>query len=158
MNPCPKPISPGRKPPKRIERHVRPHKHRAGKLAAMKEQADRLWSLLVLRRAGGRCEYPVLGIFGRCPFVATDAAHIFSRGHENTRLDLENGIALCRQHHELLKSAMVGKPSLMGVVVKQLRGEDLYARIEALAAQRGKFHPEALVGLKAKARNMVRSS
>jgi hypothetical protein len=115
-------------------------------LAEMKREADRLWSLLVRRRAGDRCECPLL--FGRCLSAATDAAHIFRRGISASRFDLDNGIALCRHHHETLGSAIVGKRTLMRDVIEDMRGWDLYERIEALAAQHGKFKPQTLAGLK----------
>lgn len=151
MNPCPKPVPPGRKPPRRIERKSRPHVFRVGKLAEMKREADRLWGLLVRQRAGDRCEVPVVGIFARCPFVATDAAHIFRRGREASRLHLDNGIALCREHHESLGSAIVGERTRMGDLIVNIRGAETYEAVEWLAAQYGKFRPSTLDGLMAQA-------
>lgn len=52
---------------------------------------DHLWSRKVLARDAHRCWV--------CGSRASDAAHLFSKRYQSTRWDLDNGRALCREHH-----------------------------------------------------------
>lgn len=58
----------------------------------LREMADQLWSIAVREDWNWRCA--VCG-HGKC-----DAHHLVPRGHESTRYELRNGIALCSQHHQ----------------------------------------------------------
>lgn len=61
--------------------------------ARQRERAslDRLWASKVRARDGYRCWV--------CGSRASDAAHLFSKRYQSTRWDLDNGRALCREHH-----------------------------------------------------------
>jgi hypothetical protein len=60
----------------------------------MGRMADKLWAQAVKSGGGGFCEY------GDCYSRAIDAHHVFGRGaHPRLRLDSDNGIGLCRPHH-----------------------------------------------------------
>ena len=61
----------------------------------LRDMADRLWSLAVRDDWGNECA--VCGA-GKC-----DAHHIIPRQHQITRYDLQNGIALCSNHHQFDK-------------------------------------------------------
>lgn len=58
----------------------------------LKEMADRLWSLAVRADWNNRCAI--------CSSSKVDAHHLVPRQHEQTRYDLNNGIALCSAHHQ----------------------------------------------------------
>jgi len=60
----------------------------------LKKKCDELWSKLIRQRAGNKCEY-----CGKSD-GKIDAHHILSRRHFSVRWNLENGVALCRYHHQ----------------------------------------------------------
>jgi hypothetical protein len=53
---------------------------------------DTLWSERVKDRAGCKCEY-----CGKSYYL--NAHHVFGRRHWGLRWDLDNGVALCPNHH-----------------------------------------------------------
>lgn len=57
-----------------------------------RDYADALWSRIVRARDGWRCRLCGSG-------TQVEAAHIIGRGHDATRLEVDNGLALCRRHH-----------------------------------------------------------
>jgi len=58
----------------------------------IKTKLDKLWSLAVKAKAGGKCEL--------CFSVgALNSHHIFSRRFMGTRFDVSNGVCLCIGHH-----------------------------------------------------------
>lgn len=70
---------------KRVSRNI-PAKGR------LRDMADRLWSHAVRADWLGRCAV--------CGYVETDAHHLIPRQWEATRYDLQNGVALCANHHK----------------------------------------------------------
>lgn len=69
---------------------------RAATVRSTKKHCDRLWSLLVRERAGGKCE--------RCGISPEDsrgfhAHHIYKRNNHRLRYALRNGMALCAACH-----------------------------------------------------------
>lgn len=59
------------------------------------KEADKLWSLIVRSRTGGRCQ--------RCYWKpGHDAHHLVSRSYKQTRWLLDNGAHLCRGCHRLV--------------------------------------------------------
>ena len=75
-----------------IRRRKRPRPLRKGRAAEARRECDKLWTQLILARAGGRCARCGKGTY-------VQAHHIRSCRHWNTRFDLENGLALCRGCH-----------------------------------------------------------
>ena len=95
----PKPIR-APKPAKRISRRVRIARQSAKRGQVLK--ADREWAEKV--KVGGLCQY------GRCIQLCTDAHHIYGkRAYPRLRYDMDNGIALCRVHHEEWHRAPVSR-------------------------------------------------
>jgi hypothetical protein len=88
----PKPVR-VEKAPKRIVRTCRPRRKRKGTLAALKREADRLWSLIV--RARDECESPRAHVCRG----AHQGAHGFGRSYWNTRWLPINGFKLCQAEH-----------------------------------------------------------
>ncbi len=76
-----------------------------------RDSKDAAWSKMVRERAGMRCQYVnwTLGTHGshRCRAEVgkglapqgLHAAHCFTRGNPRTRLDPDNGLAMCWPHH-----------------------------------------------------------
>jgi hypothetical protein len=92
----PKPARRGRKPPRPIARGGRPPHQRETPRAAALREGDALWRRLVKARAGGVCERRDLTCCG-----PLDAHHLFrKKTTPQIRLVLENGVALCRRHHD----------------------------------------------------------
>ena len=58
--------------------------------------ADRLWALLILARAGNRCQI--------CHKPRCQAAHIIPRRYKHFRHDPRNGLALCPVCHSFVDS------------------------------------------------------
>lgn len=59
----------------------------------VKHACDRLWSLLVRARAGGRCEH--CASYGVAPGCGRlEAHHVYGRGNHRLRFELRNGVAL----------------------------------------------------------------
>jgi len=58
---------------------------------------DDLWSRKVKERDGHQCRY------NGCCNPGVDSHHIFSRRHQATRWDLDNGITLCRECHDFAR-------------------------------------------------------
>ena len=86
------------------------------------ERADRLWSQAVLSRDFHRCQL--------CFRYGTDPHHIISRRHKATAFDLDNGICLCRECHDRMKTTE-GKEWLRIVLNKTKSG--LYERLQEQA-------------------------
>jgi len=59
-------------------------------------EADHLWQRAVMKRDGNRCQYP------GCGKGAHEAHHIIHKGggRFSVRWRLDNGISLCRTHHD----------------------------------------------------------
>lgn len=83
----------------------------------MTKQADRLWSDLVRERDGWACQYPTCGIiFPPSQRGGLQAHHIFGRGRApapRMKYMLENGVALCVQHHLLAHAHPLGFAEMM---------------------------------------------
>jgi hypothetical protein len=58
------------------------------------KKEDTIWSKSILEAADYKCQYP------GCKRVACDPHHIIPRRARATRNDPNNGIALCRLHHD----------------------------------------------------------
>jgi len=124
----PKPARRSRKPRKRIKQ-LSPRK-------AVTRQADMLWSRLVRERRS-ICEYP------DCHMRSTEAHHLISRASTGTRWNLLNGVALCREHHELVQHNRVRNDEL----ALWLLGYDGWSWLQQ--ARHAKFRAaDALAGLK----------
>lgn len=75
----------------------------------LRTKADELWSLVIRKRAGGRCELAVKDSI-RCGPWRTDkngnlklivqGAHLITRAASSIRHDLRNGRSLCKAHHK----------------------------------------------------------
>lgn len=61
----------------------------------LRDIADQLWSLAVRNDWAHKCAV--------CKSGKCEAHHIVPRQHEQTRYDLQNGIALCAKHHQFDK-------------------------------------------------------
>ena len=61
----------------------------------LREMADRLWSLAVRADWSWQCAI--------CGTRKVEAHHLVPRGHEATRYEIRNGIALCANHHKFNK-------------------------------------------------------
>lgn len=133
-------------------RSGRPRQQRRGAIAAMERRATHLWGLIVKARAGGLCEYHA-HLTGDM-HLGVDPAHIFRRGRKSTKHHVSNGLWLCREAHDLLKSATVGKPSRMGAFVQDYRGWRFYEALELLARREARFREETLRGLELRAEAM----
>lgn len=87
----------------------------------MKRTADdRRWSRAIRERDGFRCQ--LCGAVHSESSTGLHAAHIFSRGIKRTRLDLENGIALCYACHVRAD----GNPALKEELARKLLGDERY--------------------------------
>ena len=102
LYPCPKPIPDVPEP--KLRRPTERSK------ANMRARAE--WAAKVKARAGDRCQ--LFGQFDERTLGCSgpiDAAHVIGRGRRpRLVLDLENGIALCRRHHDLLDRTRWFKP------------------------------------------------
>lgn len=58
----------------------------------LRDMADRLWSITVRADWNGKC-----AVCGKGP---CDAHHLIPRANQATRYSLENGVALCSNHHQ----------------------------------------------------------
>ncbi len=58
-----------------------------------KRALDKSWKIKVIELAGGRCSFP------GCNKEAVDAHHVRKCRYLNTRWDIDNGRALCREDH-----------------------------------------------------------
>lgn len=116
----PKPTKRGPKPRCPIPRSTRtirrtPVRKRSGKRASV-EAADRRWSQAVRALAGGTC--------AKCGSYASDAHHVRSKkAHPGLRWRVENGIALCREHHD----AAHADPETFRAWFRFVRSEDAAA-------------------------------
>lgn len=62
-------------------------------LDVIKSWAYHLWAALVYKKYRGKC--------AKCGSTACDPHHIFPKGsYPHLKYDLDNGIMLCRQHHD----------------------------------------------------------
>ncbi len=126
----PKPQKPEPTPRTPIPRRTRGPQ---GKLA---EQAEVLWSLIIRKRAGRQCEVPAVGMLPRCPSTGTDAAHFLAKGrYPHVRYDLDNGVCLCRSHHNAFHDATLDGPSPMRTLMIQLRGRPAWDRLAKLCLE-----------------------
>lgn len=130
------------KTPKRIERTCRPRRKRKGPLAAMRHEADRLWSLIV--RAGQACESPrphvCRGVYQGC--------HGFKRDYWNTRWLLINGFKMCQGEHKYFTHHTIEWDEHL----RAAWGQPVYDELRALALRAQKPDVvEALAKLRAEA-------
>lgn len=84
-------IHPSMRRKKPIARTARPRPRRKGKIASLKAECDKLFSLYI-RKRDGKCQ--VCGDTERL-----QCAHGFSRRYHNTRWDELNAFALCQGCH-----------------------------------------------------------
>jgi hypothetical protein len=83
--------------PKPLPREPKKKGGRRTERAQEKNVGDAAWKLTVKVRAGMLCE--MAGKHHRC-WGPLDAHHVIGKGaHPRLRLDLENGVALCRDVH-----------------------------------------------------------
>jgi hypothetical protein len=100
--------------------------------AESKDRALEAWKREVKARAGNVCE--MAGLHHRCASLL-DAHHILSRGaHPRLALDLENGVALCRNAHDLVHRSRWFKPYFKAWVDEKFPGRR--ERLLAKAASR----------------------
>jgi hypothetical protein len=138
-----------------IRRRKRPRPIRKGHEG--RKVCDALWSELIRKKAGGRCERLTLCLCRddgsivyrlRCGNVAyLQAHHPVSRGRRATRHDPDNGIALCRGCHFWVHNHL---PASRAVEWYAAHGIDL-PELERRASVRGYRPDYALVevGLRA---------
>lgn len=123
----PKPEPRGRKPPKRIRRHVYVHRVGHGTHSQKVRKANELWRLLIYGKEPS-------GICPRCqkrPWH--DAAHFFAKGpHPTMRFELDNGAPLCRTCHRRVDSDHIAKTEFFW----RYLGPERYARLELMAVAR----------------------
>jgi hypothetical protein len=138
----PKPVR-VEKAPKRIVRTCRPRRKRKGTLAAMKREADRLWSLIVRARAVA-CESPrAHACRGVC-----QGAHGFGRSYWNTRWLPINGFKLCQAEHVYFTH----RPIQWRLFLVEAWGQGVYDELERLALRAQKPDVEkALADLRSEA-------
>ena len=88
---------------------------------------DKLWLELVKQRAHYSCEY----CHKPKGQVQIHTHHIFGRRAFNTRWDLDNGIALCSQHHSYSSAFSAHQtPTLFTEWLKKKLGKTWYERLE----------------------------
>lgn len=85
---------------------------------------DAEWSRKVRERDNFRCVFGLRGCLG----AASDACHIFSRGFQKLRFDIDNGLSGCRTCHSwcevhkdkflLLARSIIGENKWMSLVKK----------------------------------------
>lgn len=94
-----------------------------------KGKADRLFSLIVRARAGGRC--------ARCLEVKSNVvcAHIIRRNHNWTRTEFDNAAPLCGQCHYMVDNY----PDVMMGLVRATIGLDRYLELVVQSQKREKF-------------------
>lgn len=162
----PKPTPRERSKPKRIARRsriakrgpaptrrARPKMKRDTPLARAEQQADALWSAIVMAEANGICE-PCKFLRG-VEHAAVDPAHLISRRYQATKHIPSNGVAACRKMHDLLKDHPPGREeSRMKSFAVEYRGKFVFDTLERLALRGSKFEPVTLVLLKARAASM----
>ena len=108
----------------------------------LRKQLDKLWSEIVILRAGGRCECVTnnkrcekKGVIGRG--TTTNPHHIFGRSNFRVRWDLRNGIALCAGHHTLTNWSAHKNPMWFIKMLTKLRGEEWYNELMKEAMKDG---------------------
>jgi hypothetical protein len=154
----PKPTKPPRvrQPLRRgapLKRGKRPNPKRETPLARQEEEADRLWSAIVMAEAERICE-PCRFLYGET-HKADDPAHVISRRYQATKHLPSNGVAACRKMHDWLKDHPPGREdSRMKAFASAYRGEFVFGTLERLALKGAKFEPVTLVLLRARARGM----
>lgn len=91
------------------------------------KKLDSLWAKLVKERAGGKCEYCLeeRRTFKGGPGIWLEAAHIVGRTYRATRWLLENGIALCSEHHAAYDQHRPDELKIRRIVI----GEEKYERL-----------------------------
>jgi hypothetical protein len=135
MIPKPPRRQPATRKPLRRTRVSKKPKHSAKKV---RSEADRLWSLLIRQKNGGRCV-----------LCGTDsgiqAAHIISRRYHATRWDLSNGWPLCNREHLRYTFDPLGWDALC----YQRLGAEVFDELKRRAMAGGADPAEALERLKA---------
>lgn len=69
------------------------------------------WSSHVHSKYEGRCGWAL------CGYSGTDAAHIIPRSNKNTRHNVNNGILLCRMHHNIFDALPKNKKLLISKIL-----------------------------------------
>ena len=90
------------------------------------DRCDALWSELVKRYAGHKCE-----MCGKTQYL--NSHHIFSRSNFSVRWDTSNGVCLCSGHHVLCNDSAHKAPADFVEWVKKYRGEDWYEDLRVKA-------------------------
>lgn len=130
-----KPLKRGPKPRKRLKRAAAPicrrarPRQRGGSIRAkFNRVADPLWGRAVAMRAAGACER---GQTMETWHVGCDPHHVLGKkAHPELRHVVENGIWLCRRHHE----AAHRRPVAFRAWFARVRPEDFAAISERRAA------------------------
>ena len=115
-----------------------------------RDSKDAAWSKMVRERAGLRCQFVNLAMPRSAAATVTTssvpvrceaevgrglapqglhAAHCFTRGNPRTRLDPDNGLAMCWPHHR----AIDADKSLKFFVFRSWLGEDRFDALQAKA-------------------------
>lgn len=97
------------------------------------KRLDDAWSLLVKKRAGGKCEY--------CRSRKTlNSHHIYSRANKSVRWIPENGVCLCAKHHALSSvfSAHLTPVEFTQWLYKE-KGEDFMFKLKLKANSIGRY-------------------
>ena len=92
----------------------------------LKAECDALWSKIVRTKADRRCQGITLTL-APCQRAGTDAHHILSRKYTATRWIIENGLCLCRQHHNHDDLPCLEETELMNI------GKEAYERLWNIA-------------------------
>jgi len=127
----------------------------------LKEMCTELWQEIVKARANYKCEYP--GCRRSADHYKIDAHHFYTKGgYPHLRYDLDNGIALCYQHHtgsrEGAHSDPLFKDKILGKIegYKAVRDEEWLRKLEWKANYPYKLSlEEELLYLKAEAKKII---
>jgi hypothetical protein len=83
--------------PVKQRKRIKPKKVNPSVLDKLEEELDTAWRCFVYSRAGFKCE--------RCGSdKKLEAHHIIGRWCKTTRWDKDNGVCLCKDHHEMERS------------------------------------------------------
>lgn len=125
-------LGPGRRPP-RIPKSTKTE-YRGG-AAPTDKQLHTVWAEVIKAKANYECQ--LFGCGGRLCGGGLQAHHIFKIGWRATRIDIENGLSVCKSHHlgyihhDTTKAAM----DILEVI-----GQDRYDRLDAKHREETKWY------------------
>jgi len=91
------------------------------------KKLDIMWSELVKKRAGNKCEY-----CGKSEYI--NSHHIFSRSSRSVRWDVDNGVCLCAGHHVFSSTFSAHKTGMeFAAWIIERRGDGWYNKLRLKA-------------------------